>query len=61
MTSLTCSVMPPGMAVSRSTPNGLSVAARMAAISSTIVSLPMVEAPRQPNPPAAETAAARAE
>ena len=61
MTSLTWSVMPPGMAVSRSTPNGLSVAARIAAISATIVSLPMVEAPRQPKPPAAETAAARAE
>ena len=34
---------------------------RTAAISDTIVSLPMVEAPRQPNPPAAETAAASSE
>ena len=44
------------MAVSRSTPNGLSVAAPTSAISSTIRSLLMVEAPRQPNPPASETA-----
>ena len=53
----TCSAMPPGMAVSRSTPKGLSVALRTAAISATIFSLPMVPAPRQPKPPAAETAA----
>ncbi len=44
------------MAVSRSTPNGLSVAARTAAISSTMRSSPMVAAPRQPKPPASETA-----
>jgi hypothetical protein len=46
-----------GRAVSRSTPKGLSVSARTAAISSTISSWPMVEAPMQPKPPASETAA----
>ena len=59
--TFTCSVMPPGMAVRRSTPKGLVVAARMAAISADIVSASMVDAPRQPKPPASETAAARAE
>ncbi len=44
------------MAVSRSTPNGRSVAARTAAISATIRSLLMVEAPRHPKPPASDTA-----
>ena len=44
------------MAVSRSTPNGRPVAALTSAISATICSLPMVDAPRQPNPPASETA-----
>ncbi len=44
------------MAVSRSTPNGLSVPSRTAAISATIRSGLMVEAPRHPNPPASETA-----
>ncbi len=44
------------MAVSRSTPKGLSVADRTAAISATIRSVLMVEAPRQPKPPASETA-----
>ena len=57
MMILTCSVNPPGMAVRRSTPNGLSVAPRTAAISSAIFSSPMVEAPRHPKPPAPETAA----
>ena len=61
MMILTCSVMPPGMAVRRSTPKGLSVARRTAAISSAIFSSPMVDAPRHPKPPAAETAAASAE
>ena len=61
MMILTCSVRPPGMAVRRSTPKGLSVARRTAAISSAIFSLPMVEAPRQPKPPASETAAASGE
>ena len=49
--------MSPGAAVSRSTPNGLSVRARTAAISPTILSRPMVEAPMHPNPPASLTAA----
>ena len=56
MISLTWRSMSPGMAVSRSTPNGLSVALRTAAISATIRSVPMVEAPRQPKPPASDTA-----
>ncbi len=47
-----------GAAVSRSTPNGLSVSAAVAAISRTISSWSMVEAPRQPKPPASDTAAA---
>ncbi len=46
-----------GSAVSRSTPNGLSVAAFTARISSTISSWFMAEAPRHPNPPASDTAA----
>ncbi len=61
MMTSTCSVRPPGMAVRRSTPKGLSVAWRTAAISSAIFSSPMVDAPRHPKPPAAETAAASAE
>ena len=52
----TCSAMLPGMAVRRSTANGLSVALRTAAISAAMVALPMVPAPRQPKPPASETA-----
>ncbi len=54
-----CSTWPtrsPGIAVSRSTPKGLSVAARTSAISATIRSLLIVEAPRHPNPPASDTA-----
>ncbi len=47
------------MAVSRSTPKGRSMAAPTRAISSTICSLLMVEAPRHPNPPASETAMTR--
>ena len=44
------------MAVSRSTPNGLSVADLTSAISATIRSVLMVEAPRHPKPPASDTA-----
>ncbi len=47
----------PGMAVSRSTPNGLAVSVRTLAISSGSSSGPMVEAPRVPMPPASLTAA----
>ena len=47
------------MAVSRSTPNGLSVAWRTAAISATMRSLLMVEAPETAEPPASETAVTR--
>ena len=46
-----------GSAVRRSTPNGLLVAAFTARISSTISSWLMADAPRQPNPPASDTAA----
>ncbi len=49
-----------GAAVSRSTPNGLAVDARVAAISSFICPWLIVDAPRQPKPPASDTAAARA-
>jgi len=49
-----------GMAVSRSTPNGRVVRSRTARISSTIWGDDIVEAPRQPNPPASETAATSA-
>ena len=56
MMSLTFDSMSWGAAVSRSTPNGLAVAARTAAISPFICSWPMVDAPRQPNPPASDTA-----
>ena len=55
----TCPTMSPGIAVRRSTPKGLSVSRRTAAISSTIWWVDMVEAPRHPNPPASETAATR--
>src|SRR5829696_6565584 len=48
-------------AVSRSTPKGRSVDSRTRRISSTSWSLDMVEAPRQPKPPASDTAATRAE
>ena len=61
MIILTWSLMPPGIAVRRSTPKGLSVAWRTAAISAAIFSSPMVDAPRQPKPPASETAAANSE
>jgi hypothetical protein len=57
MIARTLSVMSPA-AVSRSTPKGLSVAAAVRAISSTITSSDIVEAPRQPKPPALDTAAA---
>ena len=57
----TCSVMLPGMAVSRSTPKGLSVPWRTAEISAAIVVLLMVPAPSVPNPPASETALTSAE
>ena len=56
--SVTLAAMSCGAAVSRSTPNGLSVSARVAAISAVMWSWPMVEAPRHPNPPASDTAAA---
>ncbi len=49
------------MAVRRSTAKGLSVAARTAAISAAMVALFMVPAPRQPKPPASETAATSSE
>ncbi len=52
----TCSAMLPGMAVRRSTAKGLSVALRTAAISASMAALLMVPAPRQPKPPASETA-----
>ena len=60
--SMTCSTWAsrsPGMAVRRSTPKGLSVPFRTSAISATMRSLLMVEAPRQPKPPASETATTR--
>ena len=50
-----------GIAVSRSTPSGLSVSALAARISATISSPDIVEAPKQPKPPASETAATSAE
>ena len=56
MMSPTFSSRPRGSAVSRSTPKGLDVAPATAAISSRISSSPMVEAPRQPKPPASLTA-----
>ena len=59
MMSLTFASMSWGAAVRRSTPNGLSVSFRTLAISSTISSWRMVDAPRQPKPPASETAATR--
>jgi hypothetical protein len=49
------------MAVRRSTPKGLDVADRTAAISSTIRLSFMVDAPRQPKPPASDTAVTRPE
>ena len=49
--------MSPGMAVSRSTPNGLAVSSRTRSISDTMRSWLIVEAPMQPNPPASLTAA----
>jgi hypothetical protein len=57
MMSLTLATMSWGAAVSRSTPNGLAVSSRTLAISSTIWSCAMVDAPMQPNPPASLTAA----
>ena len=54
----TLAVMSCGAAVSRSTPKGRSVAAATAAICAAISSVPIVEAPRVPMPPALETAAA---
>ena len=51
----------PGSAVSRSTPNGLAVAAFTAAISAFSSSVPMVLAPSVPMPPASLTAATSAE
>jgi hypothetical protein len=60
--SMTCR-MPcstcPGMAVSRSTPNGLDVSSLTLAISSGSSS-PIVDAPSVPMPPASLTAATRA-
>ena len=61
MMALTWVSMSPGAAVSRSTPKGLSVSDRTAAISSTILSMPIVEAPMQPKPPASLTAATSVE
>ena len=55
----TCPTRSPGMAVSRSTPKGLFGGLADVAISATICSLDMVEAPRQPNPPASDTAVTR--
>lgn len=52
MMSPTFCSSPRGSAVSRSTPNGLSVALATATISSRISSSPIVEAPVQPKPPA---------
>ncbi len=49
-----------GNAVSRSTPSGLSVSAFAARISAPSSSELIVEAPKQPNPPASETAATSA-
>ena len=57
----TWSAMLPGMAVRRSTAKGLSVASRTAAISDAMVVGLMVPAPRQPKPPASETAVASSE
>jgi len=59
MMALTWVSMSPGAAVSRSTPNGLSVSVRTLAISSTILSMPIVDAPMHPKPPASLTAATR--
>jgi hypothetical protein len=59
ITSSTWVTMSAGIAVSRSTPKGLSVASRTAAISWRISSRRIAEAPRQPNPPASDTAATR--
>ena len=50
-----------GIAVSRSTPSGLSVSAFAARISATISSPDIVDAPKHPNPPASDTAATSAE
>ncbi len=58
--SRTLAAMSCGAAVSRSTPKGLAVADRVAAISAFICPWPIVDAPRQPKPPASDTAAARA-
>ena len=60
MISSTCPAMLPGIAVRRSTPNGRSVSSRTATISDTMVAGDIVDAPRQPKPPASETAATRA-
>jgi len=49
----------PGSAVRRSTPNGFEVSSRTLAISATISSGRIVDAPMQPKPPASETAATR--
>ena len=49
----------PGIAVSRSTPNGFEVSARTLAISSGSSSAPIVLAPSVPMPPASLTAATR--
>ena len=49
----------PGIAVRRSTPNGLAVSSRTFAISSGSSSADMVEAPSVPMPPASLTAATR--
>ena len=58
MMRCTWTAMSPGMAVSRSTPHGLSVSRRMASISASMVAGSMVAAPSVPMPPAADTAAA---
>ncbi len=57
MTASTLPTMSPGEAVSRSTPNGLSVASRTACISATMTLRLIVDAPMQPKPPASDTAA----
>ena len=57
MSSATSSSRRWGSAVSRSTPNGLSVSARAARISARSSSAGSVDAPKQPYPPASDTAA----
>ena len=57
MMACTCAGISPGAAVRRSTPKGLSVAARTRCICSTMRSRFIVDAPMHPKPPASLTAA----